>query len=207
MLILDLFSNPISVIIFLLAIALAIGVHEAAHAWTADKLGDSTARLMGRTNINPLVHLDPLGTILFLLAGFGWGKPVPVNEHRLRRDTDIILVALAGPASNLLIALALGLLYRVLPPSPFHDVLSLFVTINLSLMIFNLIPIPPLDGSKLLRLVLSPFTYAQLEHYGFVLILALFFLFRIGDSGLGSVLFQGVSWFYSLITGAPFRFS
>jgi Zn-dependent protease len=199
-----LFSNPILGIVFLLAIALAVSVHEAAHAWTAHKLGDDTARLMGRTSINPLVHLDPIGTLLFLFAGFGWGKPVPVNEHRLRRSSDYILIALAGPASNLIIAVVLGLLYRVLAFPGIQDVLSLFISINLALMVFNLIPIPPLDGSKVLQLFLPREFFHMLEQYGFILILALFFV--LSNTGLANWLTQAVSILFTLITGSSASF-
>lgn len=203
MAILQFFNDPIGFVIFLLAIGLAIGIHEAAHAWTADKLGDSTARLMGRTSINPLVHLDLVGTLLFLVAGFGWGKPVPVDERNLRSKYAIILVALAGPVSNLLIAAILGLIYRFIPYSPVHFVLALFIMLNLSLMIFNLIPIPPLDGSKILRLFLSDQAYFMLEQYGFILILALFFLLRFGSVGLSDWLLRAVQFLFGLFTGAP----
>lgn len=201
-----LFREPVSAIIFLLAIVLAVSIHEAAHAWTADKLGDSTARLLGRTSVNPLAHLDPLGSLLFLIAGFGWGKPVPVNEQRLRHDRDIILVALAGPASNLLIAIILGIAYRLLPVTPFHDVLAIFIFLNLNLMIFNLIPIPPLDGSKILRLFIPAETYQFIEQYGFILILSLFVILRFGSIGFGSMLLGASQTLFTLITGSAVTF-
>jgi Zn-dependent protease len=201
-----LLQNPIEGIVFLLAIALAIGIHEAAHAWAADSLGDSTAKLMGRTSINPLVHLDPIGTLLLLFAGFGWGKPVPVDEGRLRRRFDIILVALAGPASNLVLAVVLGLIYRFISAPELQHVLSLFIYINLGLMLFNLIPVPPLDGSKLLKLFISDKAYEFLEQYGFILILALFFIVRIGSLGFGDLLFRGVNTLFQLITGSQLAF-
>jgi Zn-dependent protease len=199
----NLLKDPASFIIFLLAIALAIGVHEAAHAWAADKLGDDTARSMGRTSINPLVHLDPMGSLLFLLVGFGWGKPVPVNENRLRKQNNVILVALAGPASNLLTALILSLVYRFASLPTIAPVLELFILVNLSLMVFNLIPIPPLDGSKILRLFLPSDAFAMLEQYGFVLIIVLFFLLRVGNSSLGTGLMHAVDSLFVLFTQTP----
>ncbi|HEY1074883.1 MAG TPA: site-2 protease family protein [Patescibacteria group bacterium] len=199
-----LLSNPIHGIIFLLAIGLAIGIHEAAHAWAADKLGDPTAKLMGRTTINPLAHLDLVGTLLFLFAGFGWGKPVPVDERRLKSNQDIVKVALAGPASNLITAIILGIAYRLIPLTGVQEVLSLFIFINLSLMLFNLIPIPPLDGSKLLKLIVPEPTYDALVQYGFFLIIILFLMFRIGNLGLGDWLLRGVDILFRFITQATF---
>ncbi len=203
MLLLNLFQNPVMVIIYLLAIGLAIGTHEAAHAWSADKLGDNTAKLLGRTTINPLAHLDPVGTILFVLAGFGWGKPVPVDEHKLHNRKNIILVALAGPASNLLTAVVLALIYRLAPLGTVQSVLSVFIVINLSLMIFNLIPIPPLDGSKILRLFIPAETYYAVEQYGFILILAIFIL---GRGLVGAWLGGAISSLYLLLTGSSAGF-
>lgn len=197
-----LFSNPVDGVIFLIAIALAIGVHEAAHAWSADKLGDNTAKLMGRASINPLVHLDPIGTLLFLIAGFGWGKPVPVNESRLRHNRDIILVAMAGPASNFLVAVVLALLFRLIPSPDVQHVLATFIFINLSLMVFNLIPIPPLDGSKILRLFVTNTFYYMIEQYGFILILLLLLFLRIGNSGFAGWLVAIVQNLFTILTGA-----
>lgn len=200
MILLQYLQNPAELIVFLLAIVLAVSVHEAAHAWAADKLGDSTAKNLGRTSLNPAAHLDPIGSLLFLLVGFGWGKPVPVDERNLRRPHDMVLVALAGPASNLVVAILLGLALRFAPISiELATVFNIFTLINLSLMIFNLLPIPPLDGSKLLRYVIGDERFAVLEQNSMVLILAIFLLLNFG---LGSILGRIITALFTLITGA-----
>ena len=172
------FLNPV----FILSILIALTVHEWAHAFVANRLGDPTAREMGRLTLNPIAHLDPMGTILFLLVGFGWGKPVPV-DHRYfdhpKRDTA--LVAAAGPVSNLVLAFAafialnlLGLsvegdsiLSFLFQPSGENTLTTFFtqfllssVFVNLGLMAFNLLPIAPLDGSKVLQMFV-PLRYEQ----------------------------------------------
>ncbi|MBI5124921.1 MAG: site-2 protease family protein [Planctomycetes bacterium] len=145
--------------ILLPAIAIAITVHEFSHAWMANRLGDPTARLEGRLTLNPMAHLDPVGTLCLFLAYFGWGRPVPVNtsnfKHPLRDD---MFVSACGPLSNFLTAFLLALLFKLslrfhllAPHSYFYDVLRLGLVINLSLCFFNLIPLYPLDGSHILR--------------------------------------------------------
>jgi Zn-dependent protease len=180
------------------AIMLLVGfpVHEFAHALTAYRLGDGTAKLFGRLTLNPIVHFDPLGGILLAVSfiasgfGFGWAKPTPVNPSNLaggRRGEA--LVAAAGPVSNLVLAAAAALPLRYILSTPALaeqipvmaiQILFYFVYINLVLMIFNLIPIPPLDGSKVLFAFLPPRLSWQwrpvLEQYGFVLLLLIFFL-------------------------------
>lgn len=154
------FSDIISIIIGFLV---AISVHECAHAWMANMLGDPTAKHEGRLSLNPLRHLDPLGTITLLLVHFGWGKPVPVNSNNLNHPLrDNALIALAGPMSNFITAAILAIPVKHLlplwqgPGSTFViTTLAITVSINIVLMIFNLIPIPPLDGSKLLFLALG----------------------------------------------------
>ena len=147
-----LFSNPLIFAIFAVGLLIAITIHEFSHAFAADRLGDPTPRVQGRLSLNPLRHLDPLGTISMLLIGFGWGKPVqfdPYNLEHPRRDAAII--SLAGPASNLLFALIVSLLWRfVLPASGFSDLLIPLIYLNVMLAIFNLVPIGPLDGQKIL---------------------------------------------------------
>ncbi|MFA6039719.1 MAG: site-2 protease family protein [Candidatus Peribacteraceae bacterium] len=169
------FLNPT----FIIAILIALSVHEAAHAYIAKRLGDPTADMAGRVTLNPVAHLDPIGSLLFLFVGFGWGKPVPVNPANFRHPVrDNALVSLAGPLSNLLMAAVsfagLALLARAVPgsvtgllsPMPEASVgvqfagslLGGLLFINLALMAFNLLPIAPLDGSHVLE-ALIPYRY------------------------------------------------
>jgi Zn-dependent protease len=180
----------------LLSVALGFGVliisltiHEAAHAWTADRLGDRTARMLGRVSLNPLVHIDPIGTVLLpLIAAFsnlpliGWARPVPVNTRNLRQPRrDFMLVAAAGPISNLLQATVAALLLRAAiaggaVSDGVVDILFRAIQINLLLAFFNLIPVPPLDGGNVLLGLLPPRLaagYSQLRQYGFLVVYAL----------------------------------
>lgn len=182
MLLSSLFTDPVAVLALLLALVVGISVHEYAHALIADKLGDSTARYQGRVTLNPLAHLDPIGSLMLLIAGFGWGRPVPVNPRNFERPvSDELLVALAGPASNFLLAAAIGVVYQLFgEQSPVLSVLCLlFMQINLFLMLFNLIPIPPLDGSKVLRVFLGEQAFASLETLSLPLMIALLILLRV----------------------------
>ncbi|GAA4018677.1 site-2 protease family protein [Deinococcus rubellus] len=143
-------SNPTAFVIIALALILSLTVHEFAHAYTADRLGDPTPRQFGRVTLNPLAHLDPFGAILLLVAGFGFARPVPVNFNNLGR-WGMVAVAAAGPISNILIALLCILLLRVLPETNLGDtILGIVASINVVLAVFNLIPIPLLDGSRIL---------------------------------------------------------
>lgn len=168
-------------------ILLALAFHEYAHGWVADRLGDPTARLAGRLTMNPLVHLDLIGTIMIFVAHIGWAKPVPVNPYNLHNPKrDIVWVSLAGPGANLIMALGFGLILRsfntggifesVHLPGPVVLLLVYGVIINIALAIFNLIPIPPLDGSRILGGILPAEMereYRKLDRFGPILVLVL----------------------------------
>ena len=183
------------IVIWFIVLLFSLTVHESAHAWTADRLGDPTARLLGRVSLNPIVHADPIGTVLFPILALvsnmpliGWAKPVPVNVRRLRHQRrDYVLVAAAGPASNLVLAVGAALLLAALPVSPvvlgepnvsapLASLLSRGVQTNLLLAIFNMIPIPPLDGGNVLSGLLPvnlAMRFDRIRPFGFLLLYAL----------------------------------
>ena len=187
--------NFAQVFISFIVLLFSLTIHEMAHAFTADRLGDPTARLLGRISLNPMVHADPIGTILFPLIALvtgapliGWAKPVPVDVRNLRHHRrDFILVAAAGPASNLVIALVSSIALTALPISPqtlgetnvsvpIAAILSQALRLNVLLAVFNMIPIPPLDGGNVLSGLLPPrlaVSFNQLRPYGFLLLYAL----------------------------------
>jgi Zn-dependent protease len=216
-------SDELLASIIVVAIMLLVGfpVHEFAHALAAYRLGDSTARFMGRLTLNPIVHFDPLGGILLavtLISGsgfaFGWAKPTPINPNNLeggRRGEAI--VAAAGPLSNLVLAVAAALPLRFILANPSLAeqipfiviyILLIFVNINIVLMVFNLFPIPPLDGSKVLFAFLPPQVAWRwrpvLEQYGFILLLIVFFL-PPGNSIGGRILIPIIDAFVSVLVG------
>jgi len=173
---------------------LSLSVHEAAHAWSAERLGDTTARMLGRVSLNPAVHVDPIGTILFPLIGmlsgapiFGWAKPVPVNILNLRGNwkQKYMLIAAAGPASNVVLAtvaaLTLGIVHGSADPltsSPVRDFLVAMVELNVLLAVFNMVPLPPLDGGNVLAGVLRGGVaemYERIRPYGFLILYGLLF--------------------------------
>jgi Zn-dependent protease len=181
---LGLLTNPVLFISFIIALLLAITIHEFSHAWMSNFLGDPTAKLSGRLTLNPFAHLDPFGTIMLFLVGFGWGKPVPFNPYLLRRGGKVapLLIALAGPVSNFILAFALSITYRLLLPyygnSPLIDVLYVIIEINIILMVFNLIPIPPLDGSKIYYVIpgINQETIIKFEQIGIFILFAFILL-------------------------------
>ncbi len=173
----ELTSNPVGFLFWVIALVIAITIHEFAHAWAAERLGDPTPRLMGRLTLNPLAHLDPLGTIMLLIARFGWGKPVqfdPFNLRHPRRDSAII--SLAGPVSNLLLATVCSVLLRLSLDYWIIGLLDNLIILNVVLAVFNLVPIHPLDGFKIVGGVL-PEEYArqwaELEGYGMIFLIVL----------------------------------
>lgn len=182
----NLFSNVYALIGFLLGIFIAITVHEYFHAYTANRLGDPTAKNRGRVSLNPIKHLDPAGTIFLFLAGFGWGKPVPINPANFKNPKiDQLWTALAGPASNLLVAFIFSIPYKwvlisgaelSLMNSPLFVISHYIVDINIILAIFNLLPIPPLDGGDIVRVILPESTFNFYSKIGPPLLFILLFL-------------------------------
>lgn len=179
-------------VFFVVALVIAITVHEFSHAWVATLMGDPTARLSGRLTLNPISHLDPLGTIMLFLAGFGWGRPVPYNPHFVRSGKlGETIIALAGPISNVVAAFIFALPARlyflqtgVPPEGNWFRFLAIVVTLNVLLAAFNLIPIPPLDGSKLLYLIMDKLSFGHVswvtfERVGPMILLALIFAERL----------------------------
>lgn len=154
----------LEIIAFLLSLLIAIDVHEFAHAWMANELGDPTARYQGRLSLNPLVHLDPMGTMMMLFSvfygfGIGWGKPVPVDPRYLRQGPRVGmgLVAAAGPLSNLVLAAIVAVPIRLGLPLPLSliTLLLIVISVNIGIALFNLLPVPPLDGASILQGILS----------------------------------------------------
>jgi Zn-dependent protease len=179
-----LWHDPLAFLFLAVSLVGAIGLHEFAHAFAADLQGDRMPRAMGRLTLNPVRHLDPLGTLAIFLVGFGWGKPVEFRPQALSsRRFGAALVAVAGPLMNLILALfgafLFGLTIRMGGSALFERFFGLFASINVLLAVFNLIPLPPLDGSRLLTIFLPPGRQNILfflDRYGFMILLALVFL-------------------------------
>lgn len=178
-----LLNDPATFILLSIPLLYSIIIHELAHGWVAYKLGDPTAMRLGRLSLNPLRHLEPVGTLMLFVFGFGWAKPVPVDFGYLREGRKgFILVSAAGIIANTLLAFAAFFLNRVLTPSPsgmLAPLLYYLAQVNIMLAAFNLIPIPPLDGSKILMALTSGALQrflVSLERYGFFIIIGLLYL-------------------------------
>ena len=171
-------------------VLLALSAHECAHGWVAARLGDPTARMLGRVTLNPIKHLDPIGTLAIFLTGlFGWAKPVPVNPRNFRDPTRAMMwVALAGPATNLFLAAVFAGVFKLMVAyggagfasssvtGPLFVMVWISVRLNVALAIFNMLPLPPLDGSKVLTHLLptdKAVSFSKLEPYGFVILMVL----------------------------------
>lgn len=180
-----LIENPPAFVILSVLLLYSIIFHELAHGWVAYKMGDPTAKWLGRLTLNPIKHLDPIGTLMLLVIGFGWAKPVPINLENIpgdKRRKGLILVSAAGITANIICAFIALLLFRLISPEPsgmIAQVLLLLAHINIILAAFNLIPIPPLDGSKIL-MGFAPESVNralnQIEPFGFFIVIGLLFL-------------------------------
>ncbi len=209
---LGLLRDPTALVYIAVGLLIGATIHEFAHAYVADRLGDPTPRHQGRLTLNPLAHLDPVGSLMILFFGLGWAKPVQINPTNFsdwRRDT--IIVAAAGPLANITLMFIVGMPFklgllgggRVDPQlSVVSQLLAHVITINAVLAIFNLIPVPPLDGSKILIGLLSPsqaVAYARLQPYGMVILLLLVV------TRLSGVLLEGpIQWLVQQATGTLF---
>jgi Zn-dependent protease len=178
-----LLSDPLAFILIAIPLLYSVIIHEVAHGWVADKMGDSTARRLGRLSLDPRRHLDPVGTVMLFLFGFGWAKPVPVNFNNLRdHRKGLVFVSAAGIAANIILAFLALLVLSAVRFSLFSPIgrgLQYLVRINIILASFNLIPIPPLDGSKILMGFSSrrfQYSLQRMEPYGFFVILGLLYL-------------------------------
>ena len=207
----ELFNNPIAFFAWLVALVVAITIHEFAHAYAADRLGDPTPRVQGRLTLNPLAHLDPLGTLMLLIVRFGWGKPVvfdPFNLRHPRRDAAII--SLAGPASNMALATVLSVVLHSFLLTPYamliYIIIQPVIVMNVVLAIFNLVPIHPLDGFKIVGGIL-PREYArqwqELEPYGMIFLLFLVFPVFGGASPISKLILPVISFFLSFLLPGP----
>jgi Zn-dependent protease len=212
MLIFSLLSTPYVLIGLLLSLLIGITVHEFAHAWEANRLGDPTPQRLGRLSLNPLRHLDPFGTIFLLLVGFGWGKPVMYNPQFLRGGKkDELKIAIAGPIANLICAFIFALPYRIthylqvdLSNNPLFIITAVITEINIILAVFNLIPISPLDGSKIIFLFVSVETRTILERIGPLILMGLIFVIYIFRINLfGAILSPIIEWLLNFVRTFP----
>lgn len=217
----SLFRDPVFIVTFLPVLLFSLTFHEAAHAWMSNRIGDPTARMLGRLTLNPLAHLDVFGTLMLFISGFrfGWAKPVPVDPRNFAdAKRGMFLTAAAGPASNILLAIICGFAIRTMLAmwgaevgTGFHSILlrilGMGVVMNLSLAFFNLIPLPPLDGSKILY-GLAPHQWDlalyKLERVGPALLMGLILMgFFVGFSPIWTVMSPFVRLFTLAFSGIP----
>ena len=202
-------SLPIEIQLILVpTILFALTFHEYAHARVAYLLGDYTSYYQNRMNLNPFNHLDPFGTFALYFLGFGWAKPVPVSIQNLQNPRkDMMMIAMAGPASNMLLAFLASMVYRLIfyfqLGIEFIFPLEIFIRINIILAIFNLLPLNPLDGSRILPLIIkNPKTLYNIEVYGPRILIGLIILNLIGIPILSTIIFTPVSIIFYLLTGS-----
>ncbi len=210
----DLLTDPFSFIFWITALIISVDIHEFAHALTADKLGDPTPRVNDRLTLNPLSHLDPIGTIALLFFHVGWGKPVPIDPFNLKNpQRDAALISLAGPLSNLALAVFISLLLRLpfIASIPFAVLfLITLMVLSIGLAIFNLIPIPPLDGSKILFGILPKTQIYELEtsfsQYGLVFLIFILTPIFYGQSLVNLIILPIISFIIKLLIPASLFF-
>jgi Zn-dependent protease len=213
-------TDPLIFVANALVMVIAFTIHEFSHAWSATLFGDNTPRAYGRLTLNPLVHLDLMGSLLLIVAGFGWAKPVPINPYSMRPRSGVMWVSLAGPMSNFLMA-ALAIIplrFHWIPQSWYAEgtffgvFLTQFIFINLSLMLFNLIPIAPLDGEKIAMYVWPPSWSAGLEQvsrFGPYILLGLMLLGQVGGVNILQTIIGGpmLNLYYMMMGGSPILFN
>ncbi len=211
MMISNLIQNPILLIIFLLGLLLAITIHEYAHAYAAYKCGDPTAKLMGRLSLNPLVHLDPLGTIFLFLVGFGWGKPVPTNPNNYSKRSDEICVAMAGIVANMIVAIVLAIPIRIasiqgitIDSNFWLSMLSIIVDMNIILAAFNILPIYPLDGSHIVEYFMDQETQHLFQAYSPYVLFAILILDRVTNTSILYSIMEPIIRIFSLVAKGTF---
>lgn len=200
-----LFSSPLLFLLWAIGLVLAISIHEYAHAVAADRLGDPTPRSQGRLTLDPRSHLDPLGTLALLFLGFGWGRPVIFDPYNLRHPRrDSALIALAGPVSNLLFATILAIFTRLIPSSSFLiPTFSIMILMNITLAIFNLVPVFPLDGEKILGGFLTPSLYQEyaniMRQYGTIILILMLLPIAGGVSPISVLISPVISFVAKLL--------